>query len=98
MAADESSAWGLRPYLVVADELPMWPSTRGARRLWEAVSSAVPKTGGRLVVAGTAGDPATWPAKVREHALADPLWRDSETHGPPPWMPEHLVEEQRRRL
>ena len=73
MAADEASAWGLRPFFVVADELPMWPTTRGARRLWEAISSAVPKTGGRLVVAGTAGDPATPWARVREHALADPL-------------------------
>jgi phage terminase large subunit-like protein len=98
MAADEASAWGLRPVFVVCDELPMWPTTRGARRLWEAVSSAVPKTPGRLVVAGTAGDPAHWSAKVREHALTDPLWRVSETHGPPPWMPERLIEEQRRRL
>jgi phage terminase large subunit-like protein len=98
MAADEASAWGLRPFFVVCDELPMWPSTRGARRLWEAVSSAVPKTGGRLVVAGTAGDPAHWSAKVREHSLEDPLWRVSETHGPAPWMDPALVEEQRRRL
>jgi phage terminase large subunit-like protein len=98
MAADEASAWGLRPFFVVCDELPMWPTTRGARRLWEAISSAVPKTGGRLVVAGTAGDPAHWAARVREHALADPLWRVAETHGPPPWMPEELVDEQRRRL
>jgi len=98
MAADEAGAWGLRPFFVVCDELPMWPTSRGSKRLWEAVSSAVPKTGGRLVVAGTAGDPAHWSAKVREHALADDLWRVSETHGPPPWMDEQLVEEQRRRL
>lgn len=98
MAADEASAWGLRPFFVVADELPMWPATRGARRLWEAISSALPKTGGRLVVAGTAGDPAHWAARVREHALTDPLWRVSETHGPPPWTDKALIEEQRRRL
>jgi hypothetical protein len=98
MTADEASAWGLRPFLVVCDELPMWRSTRGARRLWEAIASAVPKASGRLVVAGTAGDPAHWSARVREHAIEDDLWRVSETHGPPPWMPEHLVAEQRRRL
>jgi len=99
MAADEASAWGLRPFFVVCDELPMWPTTRGAHRLWEAISSAVPKTdGGRLVVAGTAGDPSHWSARVREHALEDDLWRVSETHGPPPWMDEQLIAEQKRRL
>jgi phage terminase large subunit-like protein len=35
---------------------------------------------------------------VREHALEDPLWQVSETHGPPPWMDEELIAEQRRRL
>ena len=98
MAADEAGSWGLRPFLVVCDELGQWPTTRGARRLWEAVSSAIPKTGGRLVVATTAGDPAHWSARVREHALEDDLWRVSEVHGPPPWMDERLVAEQRRRL
>ena len=98
MAADEHGAWGLRPYFVVVDELGQWPTTRGARRLWEAVASAVPKTAGRLVVATTASDPAHWSARLRVHALEDPLWRVSEVHGPPPWMSGELVEEQRRRL
>ena len=99
MAADEASAWGLRPFFVVCDELPMWPETRGARRLWEAVSSAVPKTpGSRLVVAGTAGDPGHWSARVRAHAFEDELWKVSEVAGPPPWMDPALIEEQRRRL
>ncbi len=62
------------------------------------MSSAIPKTGGRLVVATTAGDPAHWSAKVRGHAIGDELWRVSEVHGPPPWMPVELVAEQRRRL
>ena len=98
LAADDSGAWGLRPYFVFVDEIAQWPTSRSARRLWEAISTALPKTGGRMVVATTAGDPAHWSAGVRQHALEDPLWRVSETHGPPPWMPEHLVEEQRRRL
>jgi len=46
----------------------------------------------------TASDPAHWSARVREHALGDELWRISEVSGPPPWMPEPLVAEQRRRL
>jgi phage terminase large subunit-like protein len=98
MAADEHGAWGLRPFFVFVDELAQWPSTRGARRLWEAIGSSLPKIGGRMVVATTAGDPSHWSAKVREHALVDPLWRVSETNGPPRWMPQELIEEQRRRL
>lgn len=50
------------------------------------------------VVATTAGDPGHWAARVREHAIADPLWRLSETSGPPPWIPAELIAEQRRRL
>ncbi|HLY85725.1 MAG TPA: terminase large subunit [Gaiellaceae bacterium] len=97
MAADEASAWELRPFLAVCDELGMWPSTRSARRL-EAVTSSIPKAPGRLAIMTTASDPAHWSARVREHGLADPLWRVSEVHGPPPWMDSEMIEEARRRL
>jgi hypothetical protein len=98
LPADEAGAWGLRPFFAVCDELAMWGTTSGPRRIWDAITSAMPKTGGTLVIASTAGDPAHWSHKVREHALADSLWRVSETQGPPPWMPTRLIEEQRRRL
>jgi phage terminase large subunit-like protein len=98
LAADAASSWGLRPFLVVCDELTQWGETRGPKRLWESLSSAVPKTGGRLVCISTAGDPSHWSAKVRAHASSDPLWRCSEVEGPPPWMDAALVAEQRRRL
>jgi hypothetical protein len=98
LAADEAGAWGLRPYFAVCDELAMWGSTGSPRRIFEAITSAMPKTRGRLVVATTAGDPAHWSHRVREHALVDPLWRVSEVDGPPPWVPPELVAEQRRRL
>jgi hypothetical protein len=99
LAADGPSAWGLRPYLAVCDELAQWPATAGARSLWEAVSSAAAKlSGGRLVVLTTAGDPSHWAYKVLEHARADPLWRTSEIEGPPPWLDPERLDEQRRRL
>jgi len=98
LPADQSSAWGLKPVFVVVDELVEWGTTRGPRRIFDAVMTAVPKTGGRLVVASTAGDPAHWSAKLREHALADELWRVSETDGPAPWIEQRLLDEQRRRL
>src|SRR5207248_2715116 len=95
LPADEAGAWGLRPFFAVCDEVTMWGSTGGPRRIWEAITSAMPKTGGTLVIASTAGDPAHWSHKVREHGLNDPLWRVSEAQGPPPWMPTRLIAEQR---
>jgi hypothetical protein len=99
LAADAPGAWGLRPWLVIVDELAQWPSTPTVRQLWEAVTSAVAKLAdARMAVLTSAGDPAHWSAKVLEHALADPLWRVHEVPGPAPWMDEARLEEQRRRL
>ena len=59
LAADAASSWGLLPDAVFVDELAQWPDTPAPRRLWESVSSAVAKrSGARLVVLTTAGDPA----------------------------------------
>ena len=41
--ADEASAYGLRPWLLIADELSNWPETPNARGVWAAVISALPK-------------------------------------------------------
>ena len=99
LPADGPSAWGLRPAFLVIDELAAWPSTAGARSVWEAVSSAAAKVAGcRMVVLTTAGDPAHWSRKVLDHALADPLWRVHEVAGPAPWLDPAKVAEQRRRL
>ena len=88
LAADGASAWGLLPSVVVLDEFPMWRDTQNARELFDALVTALPKIiGSRLIIMGTAGDPAGWAAKVREQALADPdNWRVSEPQGPPPWI------------
>jgi len=99
MSADAAGVWGRRPVFVFADELAQWPDTNGARRVWEAMSSAVAKVrGSRLVVLTTAGDPAHWSRNVLDHALVDPLWRVHEVHGPAPWLDPRRVAEQRRRL
>ena len=98
LPADGSSAWGLSPAVVVLDEFPQWRDTENARELYDALVTALPKTpGSRLIIMGTAGDPAGWAAKVREQALADPEnWRVSEPLGPPPWMSAADVELERR--
>ena len=90
---------GLRPWLLLIDEVCQWPSTPSARSFFEALTSATAKMrGGRMVLLSSAGDPAHWSRAVLEHALADRLWRVQEVPGPVPWLDPARVEEQRRRL
>lgn len=96
VAADAASSWGLRPWLLVVDEFSAWNDTPGPRRLWESLSSAIAKVpAARMVLITSAGDPRCMAHKVLEHARTSPMWRVSEAEGPPPWMPEALVAEQR---
>jgi len=99
LAADAPSAWGLRPSFTIIDEIAAWPTTPGARKLFEAVTTAagkVPRS--RMVLLTTAGDPAHWSRKVLDHAKRDRLWRVHEVAGPPPWIDRERLSEQRRRL
>lgn len=98
-SADAASALGRIPYFVSVDELAAWPSTRGAKSLWEAIVSGLPKRrDSRLVVLTTAGDPAHWSASVLERARTSPRWRVSEVPGPLPWADPDDLAEQRRML
>ncbi|MDB5963492.1 MAG: Phage terminase large subunit-like protein [Massilia sp.] len=96
-SADAASAYGHLPFLVIADELAQWPTTRGARALWEALVSGLPKrSDSRLAVLTTAGDPAHWSAKVLDAARTSDRWRVSEVRGPLPWAdPDDLAEQAR---
>jgi hypothetical protein len=96
LAADSASAWGLRPHLLVVDEIAQWKSTREPQRLWEALHSATGKQpGARMVVCTSSGDPAHWSYRVLEHARASVRWRTSEVPGPLPWATEEFLAEQR---
>jgi hypothetical protein len=98
-SADAASAYGHLPYLIVADELAQWPTTRGARALWEALVSGLPKRrDSRLAVLTTAGDPAHWSAKVLAAARTSPRWHVSEIPGPVPWADPGDLAEQARLL
>lgn len=92
-SSDGASAYGSRPWLVVCDELSMWPSTANHRRLWGAVVSALPKVPqSRLVVIGTAGSPTGLGAKVWEEAVKSEHWHTSRRPGPSPWWsPEDIA-------
>jgi phage terminase large subunit-like protein len=95
-SADAASAFGRVPFFVVCDELAQWPTTRGARTLWEAIVSGLPKRAdSRLVVLTSAGDPAHWAAGIIEKARQSPRWHVSEVPGPLPWISSDDLAEQR---
>jgi hypothetical protein len=99
LPADEASSWGLRPFLVICDELSVWPNTGNARGLWQAVVSATPKvSGSRLVVVTSAGAPDHWTYAVLEHAKTSSQWQTFETAGPLPWVSDEVLAEQRSLL
>lgn len=100
MSSDDASAWGLKPYVTIADELAQWPTTTGPRRLWRALFSALVKVPeSRLVCLTSSGDPAHWSHGVLTRALEQPdRWRVSQTPGPLPWIDPHDLAEQQHEL
>jgi phage terminase large subunit-like protein len=99
LPADSSSVWGLRPWLVVVDELTQWHETPRTLRVWEGVTTGLAKVkGSRLAVLGTAGSPGHFSYGIRNQALDDPLWRVHEVEGPPPWMDKQRLAGEKRRL
>jgi hypothetical protein len=100
LAADDASAWGLRPHLLIIDEFGSWKTTPGPRRLWRALFSAMPKVpGSRLAILTTASSPAHPSAAVLKRAKATPeMWRVSEIPGPCPWIGEADLAEQKAEL
>jgi hypothetical protein len=98
LPADSAGSLGLRPSWAVVDELCNWPGTGNARAFYEALSSGVAKTQGRLLVISTAGLIGHWSQPLFDLAGSDPAWRLSVEHAPPPWIPASEIEVERRRL
>lgn len=90
LAADGSSAFGLRGKFFFADEVAQWSSSRNARRVWTAIVSSLGKVkGSRFVVMTSAGEPSHWSYDVLKKAKATPdRWRVSEIVGALPWVDE----------
>jgi hypothetical protein len=85
-ASDSASAFGTRPWLVLVDEVAMWPDTANHDRLWGAIVSALGKVpGSRLLVMSSAGSPSHPAFKRWNVAQTSPHWRTSITPGPSPW-------------
>lgn len=82
LAADGPGAFGLRPSLLVIDEVAAWPDTHGPKLLWEALVSSMSKVpGARLAVLASAGSPSHWSYRVLEHARNSEQWHTSEWPG-----------------
>jgi hypothetical protein len=85
-ASDSASAFGTRPWLVLVDELAMWPDVSNYSRLWGAIVSATGKVeGARLLVMSSAGSPSHPAFKRWSIASESPHWRTSIAPGPSPW-------------
>jgi hypothetical protein len=98
-ASDGASAYGLLPWMIVADEVGMWPASDNHRRLWGAIVSALPKVpGSRLVAIGHAGPPSGLGADVWRRAEASAYWRTVRTPGPSPWWTNADIEAARADL
>lgn len=89
-SAEGGTAFGLRPALIVVDEIAQWESTRSARRLWTAIVSSLAKVpGARFVCLTSAGEPGHFSHKILRDALAAPdRWHVNQVPGPLPWVDE----------
>jgi len=96
LAADKAGSHGLRPCWLVLDELANWPDVPSYDEIFGSYWAGLAKTGGRGIIISTAGSPSHFSRRVFEAAQSDPMWRVSDIHGPPPWMPEAEVESERR--
>lgn len=99
LPADASSAFGLKPAGIFIDELASWPDVPNARRLLDALTTAALKVRDcRLAVLTTAGSPSHFAYQLLEFARSSDLWLALERTGPPPWVDERRLAEQKARL
>lgn len=98
-SSDSASAFGTRPWLVIADEVALWPDTPNHARLWASIISGLAKVrGSRLLVLTSAGSPSSPAHKRWQAALDGRHWRASLTPGPSPWWSAEDIEAARRDL
>lgn len=97
LTADAPSSYGLRPDLIVCDELTTWPN----RELWDALFTARnkrPKSA--LIIISNAGILRTWQHDLFLHTQSDPAWcvwsTDPRTN--PTWMDQEQIDRDCRLL
>ena len=99
MPADAGGSWGLRPSLVLCDELSQWRS-EGHAEVWQAVVSALGKVKGARLLVGTT---AHWDREglcwtVRELARRSDAWLFSERGQCASWIDAAFLDQQRELL
>lgn len=98
ITSDAPSSWGLRPDVLIVDELSHW--TERAEKFWESLFSALGKrkTACGLLITN-AGWRESWQWRLRERVRIDAAWRFSRLEGcVASWIPADLLAEQRRIL
>ncbi|MCU1592161.1 MAG: phage terminase-like protein large subunit-like protein [Frankiales bacterium] len=94
--ANDPSAMGKRPYMIVADELAAWPDSKPAKKFWTAMVTAVEKVPNcRLVVLTNAGSPDHWAYKRYEIAQTSKHWKVLDVPAPLPWLDAPALERAR---
>ena len=100
MSCDGPSAFGIKPAVVIADEICFWPVTDNTRTLWTGIGTSMGKVkGAKLVVITTSGDPGSWSHGIYLHAKRSKRWDVCELSGPLSWTdPAFLADEKLARL
>jgi phage terminase large subunit-like protein len=99
LPADAASSWGLRPSLVVLDELSSWAG-HGAEEFFQSLLSSLGKVkGARALVATTAHwDRHSLCWSLRSQVEQDPAWLFMRRGQCASWVSQAFLEEQRRLL
>jgi hypothetical protein len=91
LTADAPSSYGLRPDLIVCDELTTWEK----RDLWDALFTARNKRpGSALFIISNAGILRSWQHELHLHTLADPAWSvwSTDPRTNPTWMDQEQID------
>ena len=99
ISSDLATSWGKTPRWLFIDEICNHDATEGARGFVDALLTALPKRRDSVcLAASTPSSPNHWSRELWDFALADPLWRCSQSSGPAPWQDPAELESERRRL
>lgn len=99
LPADAPGSWGLRPSLIVVDEIHAWRGQAAEEFFWSLLSALGKVPGARMLVATTAGwDRTSLAWKVREQIREDHAWIFSRRGQCASWIKPEFLEQQRRLL
>lgn len=99
LAADADSSWGLRPSLLIVDELSRWRTPAHEDFFWSLWSSLGKVEGAQMLTCLTAHwdrNALAW--RLREQVKDDPRWHFSVRGQCASWISPAFLEEQRRLL